>query len=87
MSFTLFIVLLIFIYIITVVINMYITHKECEYRVYTLGELFDRMERWMFIPILNTIILISLVLCICIYLIIDYTGIIKIWNKIRNIKL
>lgn len=66
---------------------MYITHKECEYRVFTLGELFDRMEGWMFIPVINTIMLIVLALCVCIYLIIKYTGILKLWEKIRNIKL
>lgn len=75
------------IYIITVVINMYITHKECEPRVFTLGELFDKMEGWMFIPVINTVALIILALCICIYLIIKHTGIIKLWDKIRNIKL
>lgn len=66
---------------------MYITHKECEPRVFTLGELFDKMEGWMFIPVINTVALIILALCICIYLIIKHTGIIKLWDKIRNIKL
>jgi hypothetical protein len=75
------------IYIITVIINMYITHRECEPRVFTLGELIDNMEGWMFIPVVNTTALIILALCVCIYLIINYTGIIKLWNKIRNIKL
>lgn len=87
MKCVLFSILLVVIYIITVIIHMYITHKECEPRVYTLGELFDKMEGWMFIPVINTIALIILALCVCIYLIIKYTGIIKLWGKIRNIKL
>lgn len=87
MECVLFSILFVVIYIITVVVNMYITHKECKPRVYTLGELFDRMEGWMFIPVANTIMLIVLVLCVCIYLIIKCTGIIKLLNKIRNIKL
>ena len=66
---------------------MYITHKECKYRVFTLGELFDRMEGWMFIPVVNTIALIILVLCVCIYVIINCTWVVKLWNKIRDIKL
>lgn len=87
MECVLFSILFVVIYIITVVVNMYITHKECKPRVYTLGELFDRMEGWMFIPVANTIMLIALALCVCIYLIIKCTGIIKLWNKIRDIKL
>ena len=87
MECALFSMLLVVIYIITVIIHMYITHKECEYRLFTLGELFDRMEGWMFIPVINTIALIILVLCVCVYLIIKYTGIIKLWDKIRNIRL
>lgn len=87
MECALFSILLIVIYIITVVIDMYITHKECKPCVSTLGELFDRMEGWMFIPVVNTIMLSVFVLCVCIYLIIKCTGIIKLWNKIRNIKL
>ena len=87
MECVLFSILFVVIYIITIVIFMYITYKECEYRVFTLGELLDRTEGWMFIPVANTTSLIVLVLCICIYLIIKYTGIIKLWDKIRDIKL
>lgn len=87
MEYVLFSILFVVIYIITVVVNMYITHKECEPRVFTLGELFDRMEGWMFIPVVNTIALIILVLCVCIYLIIKCTWVVKLWNKIRDIKL
>ena len=79
--------LFVIIYIITVVINMYITHKECKPRVFTLGELFGRMDGWMFIPIMNTVILIVIVFVVAVYCIIHYTGISKLWNKIRNIKL
>ena len=87
MECVLFSILLVVIYIITVIIHMYITHKECKPRVYTLGELFDRMEVWMFIPVINTFALIILIFCICIDIIINYPWVIKLWNKIRNIKL
>ena len=61
--------------------------KKGDFIVYTLEELFDKMKGWMFTPVLNTIMLIILILCVCIYLIINCTGVIKLWNKIRDIKL
>lgn len=87
MECVLFSILFVVIYIITVVINMYITHKECEPRVFTLGELFDRMEGWMFIPILNTFLLLIIALFICIAIIFNCTWVIKLLDKIRNKKL
>ena len=87
MECVLFSILFVVIYIITVVINMYITHKECEPRVFTLGELFDRMEGWMFIPILNTFLLLIIALFICIAIIFNCTWVIKLLDKIRNTKL
>lgn len=87
MECVLFSILFVVIYIITVVVNMYITHKECEPRVYTLGELFDKMEGWMFIPILNTFLLLIIALFICIAIIFNCTWVIKLLDKIRNTKL
>lgn len=75
------------IYIITVLVCMYITHKECEPRVFTLGELFDEMEGWMFMPAINTFELLTFMLVACIDMIMSCTWIIKLWDKIRNIKL
>lgn len=80
-------ILLVVIYIITVVICMYITHKECEPRVFTIGELIDNMEGWMFIPAINTFELLTFAFCVCIDIIINCTWVIKLWDKIRNIKL
>lgn len=80
-------ILLIFVYIITFVICMYITHKECEPRVFTLGELIDNMEGWMFIPAINTFELLTFAFCACIDIIINCTWVMKLWDKIRNIKL
>lgn len=86
MECALFLILFVVIYIITVVICMYITYKEHR-RVTTIGEVFDSMYIWMIMPLINTIALIIFALCLYIHLIIKYTGIIKLWEKIRNIKL
>lgn len=86
MECVLFSILLVVIYIITIIVYMYLTYKEYHY-VSTIGGLLDRTESWMFIPLVNTVTLLILALCICIYLILKYTGIIKLWNKIRNIKI
>ena len=86
MEFGLFLILFVVIYIITVVVCMYITYKEHRY-VTTIGEVFDSMYIWMIMPLINTIALIIFALCLCIDLILKYTGIIKLWDKIRNIKI
>lgn len=80
MEWVLFSILFVMIYIITVVIYMYITHKEHPDAL-TVGELFDDMDEWMFVPAFNTVALLILVLCACIYLIIEYIGIIEFWKK------
>lgn len=87
MECVLFSILFVVIYIITVLVYMYVTYKECKYSIFTLGQLFDRMDAWMFIPFANTVILIVVVFIVAIYYIILYTGISKLWDKIREIKL
>ena len=87
MECALFSILFVVIYIITVVICMYITYKKSDYIILTLGELFEEMNGWMFIPILNTFLLLIIALFICIAIIFNCTWVIKLLDKIRDIKL
>ena len=87
MECVLFSILFVVIYIITVVICMYITYKKSDYIILTLGELFDEMSEWMFIPVLNTFLLLIITLCICIVIIFNRAWAIKLWDKTRNTKL
>jgi hypothetical protein len=75
-------ILLIFIliYILSVIgllLSIYITDTHCK----TIGDIFDESKLFMYIPLVNTVSLIPMVLGIIIDIVI------KSWDKIRNIKL
>lgn len=72
--------LFILIYILSVIgllLSIYITDTHCK----TIGDIFDESELFMYLPFVNTVALISVIIegIICI--------VIKSLDKIRNIKL
>lgn len=72
--------IIILIYILSVIgllIGIYIIDTHCK----TIGDIFDESELFMYLPFVNTVALISVIIegIICI--------VIKSLDKIRNIKL
>lgn len=81
-------ILLIFILIyilsgIALLISIYITDTDCK----TIGDVFDKSELFMYLPFINTVALIVVIIEVIILIVIKTLKLNKLWNKIRNIKL
>lgn len=77
----------ILIYIITVIAHIlliYLTEKECIYKV---GDLIDRIEFFMLCPVANTLALTILLIYLIIYGIIELLKLDIMWENFKNIKL
>ena len=76
----------ILIYILSAIgllIGIYIIDTNCK----TIGNVLDESEPFMYIPFVNTITIIAVVILGIIYAIIKTLKLDKLWDKIRNIKL
>ena len=79
------------VYVLTVVLWFLVYAYDLRNRCYTIGDVFDNMEGFLFVPILNTIIGIGFCLCF----ILGSIGIFiwkklklnKLWEKVRNIEI
>ena len=86
-------VILIFVtvYILTVVVWFLLYAYDNRKRCYTIGDVFDCMEYFLFVPILNTLIGICFVLYFIFYSIGNFIWkklkFNKLWEKFTNIKI
>lgn len=63
------------------------TYYENKHVIYTVGDLIDKTEIYMWSPLVNTIVLIVLGIAIMIAIIINILKLSVWWEKFRNIKL
>lgn len=63
-----------------------VSYKE-RTRCYTIGDVLDESEPFMYIPFINTITLIAILITCIICIIIKTLKLDKLFDKIRNIKL
>ena len=76
----------ILIYILSVIgllLSIYITDTHCK----TIGDILDKSEIFMYLPLINTIALIIAVIGLMVYIVIKTLKLDKLLDKIRNIKL
>lgn len=74
-----------FIYLVSFGIHLIICYQEWKPR--TVGSLIDKIEFYMWFPILNTITIIAVILCIGVIKIWELFKLNILWDKFRNIKL
>jgi hypothetical protein len=82
-----FIIICISIWLISTIIWIISVYTEEKRWLYNVGDLIDRIEFYMWFPIINTAILIGFILLLIPYKILALLKLDVLWEKIRNIKL
>lgn len=77
----------IFIYVISIILTWLITYIEEKDNLNTFGDILDTTEFFVYLPVLNSIILISYIILLILYKLYLVLKLSDLWNKIRNIKL
>lgn len=81
------IIIFILIYLVSLVIYLIICYRENKNAIFTVGDLIDTTEFFMWFPLLNTIMLLLLGIAITIAKIANLLRLPVLWDKFRNIKL
>lgn len=75
------------IYLTSFAIHLITCYRENKYYIHTVGDLIDRIEFYMWFPILNTLTVIALLLLLCVIKVWRVFKLGVLWEKFRNIKL
>lgn len=62
-------------------------YRENKYAIYKVGDLIDLMDSFAWIPIINTLFIVILILAFLAVVIWESTKLDVLWDKFRNIKL
>ena len=81
------IALFILIYLVSLVIYFIICYRENKNAIFTVGDLIDTTEFFMWFPLINTGILIIFSILMIITKITNILKLSILWKKFRNIKL
>jgi hypothetical protein len=76
--------LFILIYLVSLMIHIVICYKENKRHISHVGDLIDKIDFYMWVPVLNTLMLLWLLLFT---IGITITKLDILWKKFRNIKL
>ena len=82
-----FITICILIWLISTIIWIVSVYIEEKRWLYNVGDLIDKIEFYMWFPIINTAILIGFILLLIPYKILVLLKLDVLWEKFRNIKL
>lgn len=74
-----------FIYLVSFGIHLIVCYRD--YKPNNIGGLIDKIEFYMWFPIVNTTLIIAVILCICVVKIWKLFKLDILWEKFRNIKL
>jgi hypothetical protein len=77
----------ILIYVISIILTWLITYIEEKDNLNTFGDILDITEFFVYLPVLNSIILITYIILLILYKLFLVLKLSDLWNKIRNIKL
>lgn len=77
----------ILIYLVSLVTYLIVCYRDNKYAIFTVGDLIDRTEFFMWFPFVNTIALILLGIVIMIVKIANLLKLSVLWEKFRNIKI
>lgn len=78
-------IIFIFVYLVSFGIHLIICYQERKPR--NIGELIDKIEFYMWFPILNTTFIIAIILAISVVKIWKLFKLDILWERFRNIKL
>lgn len=74
-------------YVITIILTWLIIYIEEKDNLNTFGDILDNTEFFVYLPVLNCIIVISYIILLILYKLSLMLKLSDLWNKIRNIKL
>ena len=80
-------IILLLVYLTSFAIHLIACYRENKYRIHTVGDLIDRIEIYMWFPILNTLTVIALLLLLCVIKVWRVFKLGVLWEKFRNINL
>ena len=80
-------IILLLIYLTSFAIHLITCYRENKCRIHTVGDLIDRIEFYMWFPILNTLLVIGLLLVLCVIKVWRVFKLDVLWEKFRNINL
>ena len=75
------------IYFVSLAICVIICYRENKYAIYKVGDLIDLIDFFAWIPIINTLFIVILILALLADVIWERTKLNVLWDKFRNIKL
>ena len=81
------ITIFILIYLISFAIHLLIEYRENKYVIYRVGDLIDLIEVYMWLPILNTLLILMLIIAVTIRKLGELLKLDILWEKFRNIRL
>lgn len=74
-------------YVISIILTWLIIYIEEKDNLNTFGDILDNTEFFVYLPVLNCIIVISYIILLILYKLSLVLKLSDLWNKIRNIKL
>lgn len=77
----------ILIYLISFAIHLLLEYKENKRFIHDIGDLIDNIHFYMWFPLVNTLMLIGVMICIFIMKIWELLKLDILWQKFRNIRL
>lgn len=77
----------ILIYLISVAICLITCYYDNKNYIHDIGDLLDETEGFMWIPIINTVLVILLCLCLGIIKLWELSKLNILWDKFRNIRI
>lgn len=81
------IIIFILIYLISFAIHLFMEYRENKRRIHNVGDLIDNIHFYMWFPLLNTLMLIGVMMCIFIMKLWELSKLDILWQKFRSIKL
>lgn len=79
--------IVVLIYLVSFAINILLIYLEGKRYIYKVGDIIDKIEFYMWCPLINTLFLIVFVLYYIVYTIFKLLKIDVLWEKFRNIKI
>lgn len=81
------VILFILIWICSFVMHVIWKYHDYKRVIFKVGDLIDKIETYMWIPVINTLALITIIVAFVVDIIADLLKLPELWEKFRNIKL
>ena len=81
------IIIFILIYFVSLMLHLVLCYKDNKRHIFYVGDLLDKIEFYMWIPVLNTLVVILFIIAIAISKLWKVSKLNVLWEKFRNIKL